>query len=200
MKKKEKERAAKQKNTRRSDFLKAVSGSLLLVALGVLLIFCPDLGAAAVAVTVGWVLIAVGGVGILVCLLSWPVLGLGTLLLSIAAVGLGIYLLLKPLALASLFGMAAGLYLLLNGLSSLLESLKLKKMGLGFLPSLIVALLLTALGLTLIFAPLTSSRLLMTLLGVGMVVCGGVNTLLRAWVAGKLSQPKKDPQIVDADE
>lgn len=202
MKKKEKANATEQEKTnRRSDFTKAIWGSLLLMALGFLLIFCPDLGSAAVAVVVGWVLIGVGAIGILICILSWPVLGWGTLLISIATVALGVYILLNPLALASLFGVGVGIYLLAyQGFGSLLESLKLRKMGYGFLPSLIVSLIMIALGAALIFAPLTSSRLIMTLFGIGLVISGGMNMLLRAWAARKLSQPKEDPNIVDADE
>lgn len=201
MKKKDKEAIALEKDNRRSNFMKAIWGSLLLMALGFLLIFCPDLGSAAVAVVVGWVLIAVGAIGSLICILSWPILGLGTLLISIAALALGVYILLNPLALASLFGIAVGFYLLAyQGIGSLFESLRLRKMGLGFLPNLIVSLLLIALGAALIFAPLTSSRLVMTLFGIGLVISGGINTMLRAWAAGKLSQPKDDPNIIDADE
>ena len=43
-------------------------------------------------------------------------------------------------------------------------------------------------------------RLLMMLIGIAMVLCGGVRLLLRAWAARKLTQPAKDPDIIDADE
>ena len=173
----------------------------MLMAIGFLLILRPDLGSAAVAVVVGWTLIGIGAIGILICILSWPVLGWGTLLVSIAAVALGVYLLLNPLTLASLFGIAVGLYLLLfQGFGSLLESLRLRKMGLKFLPNLIVSLVLIVLGASLIFAPLASSRLVMMLFGIGLVISGAINMMLRAWAAGKLSNPKEDPNILDADE
>lgn len=205
MKKKDKEKALEQKkqekDNRRSDFTRAVGGSLMLMAIGFLLILRPDLGSAAVAVVVGWTLIGIGAIGILICILSWPVLGWGTLLVSIAAVALGVYLLLNPLTLASLFGIAVGLYLLLfQGFGSLLESLQLRKMGLKFLPNLIVSLVLIVLGAALIFAPLASSRLVMMLFGIGLVISGAINMMLRAWAAGKLSNPKEDPNIIDADE
>jgi hypothetical protein len=205
MKKKDKEKSAElekqEKNNRRSDFTKAIGGSLMLMAVGFLLLLCPDLGSAAVAMVVGWVLIGIGAIGVLICVLSWPVLGWGTLLVSIASVALGVYLLLNPLMLASLFGIAVGLYLLLfQGLASLLESLRLRKMGVRFLPNLIVSLLLIGLGSALIFAPLTSSRLVMMLFGIGLAIFGGVNMMLRAWAAGKLGKPKEDPNIIDADE
>jgi uncharacterized membrane protein HdeD (DUF308 family) len=205
MKKKDKEKALEQKkqekDNRRSDFTRAVGGSLMLMAIGFLLILRPDLGSAAVAVVVGWTLIGIGAIGILICILSWPVLGWGTLLVSIAAVALGVYLLLNPLTLASLFGIAVGLYLLLfQGFGSLLESLRLRKMGLKFLPNLIVSLVLIVLGAALIFAPLASSRLVMMLFGIGLVISGAINMMLRAWAAGKLSNPKEDPNIIDADE
>ena len=76
----------------------------------------------------------------------------------------------------------------------------LKKLGYGYVFNTIIAILLTLLGIALLFAPLTASQIVTTLLGIGMMVCGGMNMFLRAWAAGKLSQPKKDPTIVDADE
>lgn len=201
MKKKDKEKAAAQeKDNRRSDLKRDIIGYLLLVALGCLLIFRPDFGSAAVATVLGWSLIVIGGIMIFVCLLSWPVLGVSQLLIGIAVAGFGVYILLKPLMLASIFGIAVGIYMAFQGLVSIGESLKLRKLNFRFLPSLIVGFIMNVLGLVLIFAPLTSSRLVMTLVGLAMVLSGGVRFLLRAWAARKLSQPKPDPDIVDADE
>ena len=201
MKKKDRATAAEQeKDTRRSDLNRDIIGYLLLVALGCLLMFRPDFGSAAVATVLGWAMIVIGGIMIFVCLLSWPVLGIPQLLIGIAAAGFGVYILLNPLMLASIFGIAVGIYLAFQGLVSVFESLKLRKLSYRFLPSLIVGFIMFALGLVLILAPLTSSRLVMTLVGLAMALCGGVRFLLRAWAARKLSQPKADPDIVDTDE
>ena len=200
MKKKDKEKAAQEKDTRRSGLTRDIIGYLLLVAIGCLLMFRPDFGSAAVATVLGWAAIVIGGIMIFVCLLSWPGLGIPQLLTGIAAVGFGVYILLNPLMLASLFGIAVGIYLTFQGIVSIFESGKLRKFGYGFTANLIIGLVMSALGLVLIFAPLTSSRLVMTLIGLAMALCGGTRLLLRSVAARKLSQPMKEPDIVDADE
>lgn len=197
--KKSKEKA-QEKDRRRSDLNRDIIGYLMLVALGCLLIFRPDFGSAAVATVLGWSAVIIGGIVIFVCLLSWPVLGIPQLLVGIAAVGFGAYILLNPLMLASIFGIAVGIYMTFQGMLSTFEGLKLRKLGCRFLPSLIIGLIMFALGFVLIFAPMTSSRLVMMLIGISMVLCGGVRLLLRAVAARKLSQPKEDPNIIDADE
>ena len=126
MKKKDKEKAAQEKDTRRSGLTRDIIGYLLLVAIGCLLMFRPDFGSAAVATVLGWAAIVIGGIMIFVCLLSWPVLGIPQLLTGIAAVGFGVYILLHPLMLASLFGIAVGIYLTFQGIVSIFESGKLR--------------------------------------------------------------------------
>jgi uncharacterized membrane protein HdeD (DUF308 family) len=200
MKKKDKDIVTQDKDSRRSDLNRDFVGYLLLVALGCLLFFRPDFGSAAVATVLGWIAIAIGGIMIFVCLLSWPVLGIPQLLTGIAAVGFGVYILLNPLMLASIFGIAVGIYLVFQGFVSILEGNKLRKLGHGFSASLIIGLIMLVVGFVLIFAPLTSSRLVMMLIGICMVLCGGVRLLLRAVAARKLSHPKEDPDIIDADE
>jgi len=204
MKKKDKEKAAEQekqeKGTRRSNLKRDIVGYLLLVALGCLLIFRPDFGSAAVATVLGWIAIAIGAIIVFVCLLSWPVMGVPQLLTGIAAIAFGVFILLKPLMLASIFGVCVGIYLVFQGFGAILESLALRKLGYRFSASLIIGLVMLALGVVLILAPMTSSRLVMMLLGISMVLCGGVRFLLRAWAARKLSLPKEDPNIIDADE
>lgn len=201
MKKKDKENALDQeKNYRRSGLNRDIVGYLLLVALGCLLIFRPDFGSAAVATVLGWIGIVLGGIMIFVCLLSWPVLGIPQLLTGVAAVGFGAYILLNPLMLASIFGIAVGIYLVFQGVISIFESGRLRKFGYSSTASLVLGLIMVALGIVLIVAPMTSSRLVMTLIGLAMALCGGVRLLLRAWAARKLIQPKEDPDIIDADE
>ena len=204
MKKKDKEKTAEQerqeKDNRRSGLKRDIVGYLLLVALGCLLIFRPDFGSAAVATVLGWIAIAIGAIIVFVCLLSWPVLGVPQLLTGIATVGFGVFILLKPLMLASIFGVAVGIYLVFQGFSSIWESLALRKLGHRFTGSLILGFAMLVLGVVLIIAPMTSSRLVMTLIGIAMVLCGGARLLFRTWAAGKLSNPKEDPNIIDADE
>lgn len=193
------EETKQKKDSRRSDLKRDIVGYLLLVALGCLLIFRPDFGSAAVAAVVGWIAIVIGVITVFVCLLSWPVLGVPQLLTGIAAVAFGVFILLKPLMLASIFGVCVGIYLVLQGFGAIWESLALRKLGYRFSGSLIIGFVMLALGVVLIAAPMTSSRIVMMLIGISMVVCGGARLLLRAWAARKLSQPQEDPNIIDAE-
>lgn len=186
--------------TRRADLTRTVWGNVLQIALGVLLLTCPDFGSATISLVVGWVLVGAGAIGIAVCVISWPVLELSPALLGAAGLGLGIYILINPLALAKLFGIFAGIYLLVQGVSTLLECRLLRKMGLHHLTGLILGLCMTALGVTLLFCPLTAARWVMILFGICLTVSGAVNLVIRAWAARKLSQPNSDPNIIDADE
>lgn len=175
-------------------------GSVLLVAAGLILLFNPDFGSAAVAVIIGWILVAAGALGILVSILSWPVLGVPEILIFALGLGLGIYLLNNPLSLASILGFALGAWLAIQGIAALVEALRLKKAGYSFTADLVLALVMVVLGVVLIFSPLTTSRVVMCLCGLGMVVCGVMNLVVRARAAKLLQEYQRKRKIIDADE
>lgn len=193
----EKFRQEERQKEQRSDIAKAVWGALLLIGLGLLLLLRPDFGTNTVALILGWVLIAVGAIGVLVCLLSWPLNGVTQLVLSIAVTGFGIFILLKPHMLISIFGICLGIYLILQGISALLESLKLKKLGYGFRLNLIAALVTLVLGIVLLFFPMDIAHWAIRMIGGIMVLCGVSNLLLRTGAVKDLGQPR---DVVDADE
>lgn len=184
----------------RKELLGSSLGSILLVLAGLVLLLHPDFGSAAVAAVIGWVLVIVGGLGILVSIVSWPVFGLPEIAACVLGLGLGIYILRNPLALATILGLGLGAWLVIQGGSALWEALRLKKAGFGCVPNLVLAVLMLGLGLVLIFSPLATSRLIMSLCGLAMLVCGVVNLILRAKAAKLLRQTQSNQRIVDADE
>ena len=175
----------KQKD-RRSDLLRSIGGSLLMAALGVLLLLRPDFGTATVASVLGWVLIAGGGICIAVSLLNRDVLGLPELLVGVAVAAVGIFIVIKPLFLASSFGILMGIYTAVHGVISLFEGLRLRKLGYSGLTSLILGGVMLVLGISMILVPMSFSRLLLRIFGGMMVVCGAGNLLTRTVAARNL--------------
>lgn len=188
-----------KKDNTRSGLSRTLFSALLQLILGAILLMHPDFGSATVAMVIGWVLIAMGAVCVAVCIICWPALEWIPGLLGVAGVALGIYILANPLSLAKLFGIFAGVYLLAQGLGSLLECRLLRKAGFHFLTELVVGLAMVVLGAVLLFCPLSAARWLMTAFGIVMVVSGLVNLVIRAWAARKLRQPPQDPNIIDAE-
>lgn len=163
---------------------------LVLLILGITLLINPDLGSTVAATILGWVLVALGGVGLASCFLGGE-LPVGRAVISGLSLAGGIWLLLNPLAMASLLGFCLGVYLLIRGISGLLAD---KAMGLHLIPSLIY----TAVGLVLLFSPLTPFRILMRLLGAGLAIFASVQ--LYQLLTGPKTPGSGIRTIVDAEE
>lgn len=181
---------------RKSALLKSLAGSLLLIALGVLLLLRPDFATATVASVLGWILIGGGAILIAVTLLNWNVMGVTELMVGVAAAAAGIFIVIRPDFLASAFGIIIGIYLAIHGLAAIANSLTMKKLGKNFLPLLIMGLLMLVLALVLFFVPMSLSRLLVRIVGGLIILVGLANLVLRSKFF--LSLPQK--KIVDARE
>lgn len=177
--------------------LRSGFGAACLAIGGLILLLNPDFGSVLVANIIGWILVLLGGLGLLVNGLGRPMLGLPATSLHVLGIALGIYLLCCPLMLASLIGIGMGIYLLIQGLGSILDALSLKKQGVSGKSSLILAIAMAVLGLVLIFSPLSTSRFIMTVCGLAMLILGGVSLLVR-WRSARYLRDGSD--IVDADE
>lgn len=184
------------KDSRKTALLKNLAGSVLLVALGILLLLRPDFATNTVASVLGWILIGGGAILIAVALLNRDVMGLPELILGIVAAAVGIFIVIRPDFLASLFGTLIGIYLGFQSAVNLISAVSLKKAGKLFMPTLVLGLVLMVLALVLIFVPISLSRFLVRTVGVLMILGGLTNLVLRSKLFMDL--PQDDPKIVDA--
>lgn len=174
------------------------AGSIFLILFGAVLLLNPDLGSAAVAAVLGWVLIGGGVVGLLIGFLSWPGLGIGELMGSGLLLASGIYLLNRPLMLAKLLGVLLGILLLAQGIGDVRDGLRVRQYGGAFRFHLITSVAMTALGAYLILSPLATSRFVWTVAGLVMVACGITNLVSHRKADKFITQAKET--IIDAEE
>lgn len=186
-----------RKDEHRADLGKTVWGAVMLIGLGLLLLLRPDFGTDAVAMVVGWAMIAVGAIGVLVAVLSWPAMGLLQIVLGVGVTGFGIFILLRPDLLVSIFGIGLGIYLVAQGLGAFLEWRKLRKLGYGNVANLVMALAMLVLGTVQLCFPLGSVRWLVQVIGALLIVCGLASLVLRTSALSKL---RKVGDVVDAEE
>lgn len=170
-------------------------GSAVLVLAGVLLLVNPDFGSAAVASVIGWGMIIVAAICLVAGILTWPALGFTTMGGSCIGLLLGVYILKNPLALASLLGVVLGIFLAAQGLGALGDALRLWKGGRSWVVAMVLAAATLVLGVTLIFSPLTTSRFVMIIAGVVMVVCG-VGNLVTHFKATRYIDGTSDKETV----
>lgn len=186
------------KNLDFRKILRMETGSVILIIFGLILILNPDFGSAAVAAVLGWVLCGAGIAGLVIGFLSWPGLGVGELVVSGLLLGAGVYLLRNPMMLASILGLLLGVLLAVQGLGAVRDALRVRARGGFWYASLVFAVITLVAGLGLIFSPLTTSRLVMTVAGIVMIACG-VGNLVNHTRAEKYLN-SGDGKIIDADE
>ena len=146
-------------------------GPVLLTLLGVLLVFFPDSGSATVATVLGWVLAAAGIVLVIVCV-----------------------------ALATVLGYCLGVYLAVQGISTLYDALRLHKAQHECGREILLGIIMLSGGILLLCFPLTSSRVVMMVLGVALAVSGVLQLVRRIRERQFPELHTGRPDIIDADE
>lgn len=175
------------KNMKWMDLLSAVLLPGLAAVLGLVLVINPNAASALISKVLGWALVAGGAVSAIVTIAGWPAKGVGRIILTVALLALGGWLLRNPLALAANLGKLLGIFLLIQGAVNLLDSRG------GKVPALITA----AVGLFLLLFPLALSQLVFRIIGAVMIGLGVSNILARLRVVRALKEPG-DPDIIDA--
>lgn len=188
------------KNNISKHLAQARWGSVALIVLGLVLLLFPDFGSSTVAVILAWVLMIGGSAGLLIGVLSWPALGFGTMIGSGLVLAAGIYILRHPLSLASILGVLLGVLLTAQGLGALGDALRLRRGGALWLPGLVLSILTMVFGLILIFSPLTSSRIVMTVVGLVLIVFGAGNLYTHFKAGSCTDSGSGKGRIIDADE
>lgn len=181
-----------------SEFFHTAGGSVLQILLGVILLTNPDFGSTVIATIIGWGLLILGGLALVYGILNWHGVSALWLVVSVLVAAVGIYVLRRPLMLAKLLGILLGAYLICQGVSTLRSALELRHAGYGYSANTALAVLLLVFGAILVFLPLTTSRVLMILAGLVMLVCGIINLVVRLRANKKLHN--SSPDIVDADQ
>ena len=182
-----------------SELLNNLLIPLVLVVLGLILIANPDAGTAFLGKIVGWVLLLGGIVGVVIALLTWHMGNIRTILLSALSIALGGYLLSDPLAMEVNLVKVAGILLLVQGISSLIRTLKLKRSGFPWQRDLLTAVVTCLLGLILMGSPISASRLVFRVCGVVLLLVGAAN-LIGFFRGSKGHKTIEGPDIIDADE
>lgn len=175
--------------------LRYEGGSVLMIVFGVLLTVKPDLASAAVSAVAGWALIAVG-VAFLVAGLTGGVRG-GRIACGALLLMAGSWLHRNPLMIASVIGVGLGLLVLSQGWEAAKVAQWTKRGGGMWIPAAVLAVLELLVGARLILSPLSLSRLVLSIAGIVMLVCGVCN------VVAHYKNVKYIPEasgIIDADE
>lgn len=177
------------------SLLRYEGGSILMIVFGVLLTMKPDLASAAVSAVAGWALIAVG----VAFLVSGFVDGLrlGRVVFGGLLLMAGSWLHRNPLMIASIIGVGLGVLVLSQGMQAAREAQWTKRGGGFWIPGTVLAVLELIVGIRLILSPLSVSRLVLSLAGIAMVVCGACNVV--AHYKNVRYIPDADG-IIDADE
>lgn len=179
-------------------YLRSQGRAAIAIALGVLLLVNPDFGTATVGFTVGIVLMAFGALLLITSILSWPAVGVWEIALGAVALVAGGALLRDPKLLGKILGYVIAAACLLRGVQSLSESARMRKLGYDQKWNYILAGAMFLLAILLFIVPLTSSRILMRIVGGALVVMGILNLGAEAKYAKRVYLAQKD--IIDADE
>ena len=159
----------------------------VLILLGLVLIFCPDMASALISKVAGWGLM-MAGIVIAVAMVvdsNWSV---SKILTVLVLAGLGRWLMTHPLAWAAWGGRIVGLLLLLRGIRDFTQSV--------FTQGRALSVLTAVLGVMLILMPMTASRMVFSLCGVVILAVGGGMLAERIWE--KKNGEGDDPNIIDA--
>lgn len=183
------------KNFNWQSLFRLESGSVIMIVVGILLAIKPDLASAAVSAVLGWMLILAGVAALLAGFVGK--LGLRPILMGAFLLICGSWLHRNPLMIASIIGTLLGILALSQGMGALRDALCIKRRGGSWVPNGLLAALMLLLGLRLILSPLTVSRLVMTVAGIIMVICGACNLAAHNRA---LRCIQEDSGIIDADE
>ena len=162
---------------------------VILILLGLILTFSPDSATTLLIKIIGWVLLAAAlGLGISAVAVPGGTAGkvLGAVICGVS----GIYMVTHPLDLAAWFGRLIGVLLLIQGIQNILYQ-RLRGSTV-FLP-----ILTAVVGAVLLILPMTTSRLVFTIIGIVVLIIGGLMLVDRIRHPAGLQEPE-DPNIIDA--
>ncbi len=177
------------------SLLRYESGSLLMILFGILLTVKPDFASVMASAVLGWVLIAAGVAMLIAGFVTGGrlgAIGMGALLLIA-----GVWFHRNPLMIASMIGLVLGALVLSQGWQSAKDAMRAKRSGGFWIPGAVLAVVELIIGIRLLLSPLRVSRLVLSIIGILMSLCGACN--LAAHYHGR-RYIRGDGNIIDADE
>ena len=144
--------------------IRLIATPVLLMVLGLILLIHPDSASALVAQILGWVLV-IAGVMFAVSAIAGHFDTVGKVLSAVCCFAVGAWLLRNPLMLAAGLGRLAGILLVVRGIQDILNA---SRYHYGILPAVIT----TILGAVLIALPMTTSRVVISLCGLLVLIVG----------------------------
>lgn len=169
---------------------------IIMIVLGLILVFNPDAASALISQVLGWVLVVYGAFFGISAFMSIRSKRTSMLLYAVLCLFIGTYLVRNPLDLAAIIGKFLGIILGIRGVNGVFDALNVKKQGGTYTTGLAVGGITLAVGIGLMVAPLTPSRLLMIVIGLIFVVAGIVNLLAKKGEIKALLDPADD-NIID---
>ena len=170
------------------SLLQLIATPVLLMVLGLILLIHPDSASALAAQILGWVLLA-AGVVFAVSAIAGHYGTVGKVLSAVGCFAVGMWLLRNPLLLAAGLGRLAGILLVIRGIRDILDAAR-RRCG------LLSAIVTTVLGAVLIALPMTTSRVVIGLCGL-LVLIVGVAILVDRLRTRRLKEPPAS-NIIDA--
>ena len=179
-----------------------IIGLVVLIALGAVLLVHPS-------ETIVWTVRLIGAAFILVGAISVLSFALQKdkdmnakirLIAGIAALILGIIVLLSPVAVASILPFLMGLTIAIHGALHLAQIIELKRMGAqGLIPMVVLASIVIALGVLIFCNPFKTQAAILRLIGISMIYDGVVGIMMAAKGIG-LSAKEKKREKEEADQ
>lgn len=161
--------------------------SILYIALGVVLILFPGSSLNLGCVLIGAVTLIYGAVRIISYVRGGSEYAKRfDLFIGVVLAALGVFLLVCPRFIVDLIPIALGIYVLVDSVTAIKKALDMKALGFEkWWISFLVALVLAAFGLVMIFRPFSTASTLVVFIGVGFIF-DGVSTLANTVVADRI--------------
>lgn len=168
------------------------------IALGVILLAFPDTFLRIACYVIGALLIAYGAVGILGCVRE-HMLHVPTVLISVVAAGVGIFIIAQPKIVSSILPIIFGLILILDAILNIRHAIGLHRFG---DPSgkivLILGVITLIFGLVILFNPYSTAKMTFRLIGIAMLY-NGISDFLILFRMNRAARTYDNQKIIDVE-
>lgn len=169
------------------------------ILLGLILLVNPDGAISTVCRILGWMMVAVGLFFVGIFITDKKNRDFGTVLMVLGFGGCGAFLVKNPLVLAVGTGKIIGIVLGIWGAVSLVRASRIREDGGSYILRYLFGCVTMVVGIWLLIAPMTPSRLIFALVGLWLIGAAVGKLFSLREKLKELANPEK-PRIIDADE